>query len=463
MPFTTRRPSTSTLEALRRHATPLPGAAADDRALFDLLATARFALLGEASHGTDEFYRERAAITRRLIVERGLDAVALEADWPDAHRVSRYVRGTRRRPQRRCGAGRLQALSDLDVAQHRHARVRRVAARAQRGAARRPRGSAIYGLDLYSLFTSIDAVLALPRPRRPRTPRAGRRDRYACFERFAEDSQAYGYATAVRSRRELRAGGRGAAARAGREERRALARARAGRRRCVLPRRAERAPGEERRGLLPIDVQLRASRRGTCAIATWPKRSRRSTPSGAPSTAGRRRIAVWAHNSHLGDARATEMGDGGELNLGQLVRERHGAAPCCSASAPTTAASPRPATGTCRPSRPCGPALDGSFEALFHELGIARLRLILRGNEELAALARLALPAARHRRRLPARDRAPEPLLPGRLPRQFDAIVHLDETRALVPLDRPGSAEDRGDAPRAAPDREAPETFPSGV
>src|SRR5438552_13850289 len=93
MPFTTLRPPTSMLAAVQSHAAPLAGSAADDRELVDLLARARFALLGEASHGSDEFYRERAALTRQLIVERRLDAIAVEADWPDAYRVNRYVRG----------------------------------------------------------------------------------------------------------------------------------------------------------------------------------------------------------------------------------------------------------------------------------------------------------------------------------------------------------------------------------
>src|SRR3982751_5278883 len=85
--------SLAALDVIERHAVPLARSADNDRPLIDLLAGARFALLGEASHGSDDFYRERAAITRRLIIERGLDAVAVEADWPDAYRVNRYVRG----------------------------------------------------------------------------------------------------------------------------------------------------------------------------------------------------------------------------------------------------------------------------------------------------------------------------------------------------------------------------------
>src|SRR5215211_3116466 len=78
---------------VREAAHPLTGAARDYDPLIDFIGDARFVLLGEASHGTHEFYRERAQITKRLIVEKGFSAVAVEADWPDAYRVNRYVRG----------------------------------------------------------------------------------------------------------------------------------------------------------------------------------------------------------------------------------------------------------------------------------------------------------------------------------------------------------------------------------
>ena len=116
------------VDALRRHLHPLAGTPGDHDELLRLIGAARFALLGEASHGTREFYRERISITRRLIVEKGFTAIAVEADWPDAWRVNRYVRGLPGRRRRGAGALRLPALSRLDVAQHRGARLRRVAA-----------------------------------------------------------------------------------------------------------------------------------------------------------------------------------------------------------------------------------------------------------------------------------------------------------------------------------------------
>ena len=107
----------------------MTGAADDYDPLLELIGDARFVLIGEASHGTHEFYRERAQITKRLIREKGFNAVAVEADWPDAYRVNRYVRGRGNdRRSRRCPGG-IPAVPRLDVAQRRRARLRRLAPR----------------------------------------------------------------------------------------------------------------------------------------------------------------------------------------------------------------------------------------------------------------------------------------------------------------------------------------------
>jgi len=167
------------------------------------------------------------------------------------------------------------------------------------------------------------------------------------------------------------------------------------------------------------------------------------------------RIAVWAHNSHLGDARATEMGEGGELNLGQLVRERHGAAAALvgfsTYQGTVTAASDwdMPAE-----TKQVQRGLEGSYEALFHRVDSARFRLMLRGNAELAeALAPPRLQRAIGVIYRPETERQSH-YFHARLPRQFDALIHLDATRALAPLDSP---RDVGAAV------EPPETYPSGV
>ena len=120
------------LEAIRRDAHPLTGDHRDYDALLELVGDARIVLLGEASHGTHEFYRERARITKRLITEHGFTGVAIEGDWPDAYRVNRYVQGAAGDADAEAALGGLSSLPDLDVAQRRRARLRRLAARSQR-------------------------------------------------------------------------------------------------------------------------------------------------------------------------------------------------------------------------------------------------------------------------------------------------------------------------------------------
>ncbi len=109
-------------------AEPLAGSPNDYDSLIEMVGEARFVLLGEASHGTHEFYRERALITKRLIYQRGFNAVAVEADWPDAYRINRFVRGEGPDRRQRRRAQRVQAFPAMDVAQRRCARFRRLAA-----------------------------------------------------------------------------------------------------------------------------------------------------------------------------------------------------------------------------------------------------------------------------------------------------------------------------------------------
>jgi erythromycin esterase-like protein len=166
------------------------------------------------------------------------------------------------------------------------------------------------------------------------------------------------------------------------------------------------------------------------------------------------RLVVWAHNSHLGDARATEMGDGGELNVGQLARERFGAGAVLvgftTYTGTVTAATEWDAPAHRRHVRP---ALAGSYERLFHDTGIARFLLPLRSDPELAA----TLAAPRIERAIgviyvPETERRSH-YFRARLPDQFDYVLHFDETRAVEPLERTVLWETG----------EVAETFPTGL
>src|SRR3954465_4115324 len=177
---------------LRTFAHQLDGSDNDHRPFLELVGDARFVLLGEASHGTHDFYRERAEITKRLITEKGFNAVAVEADWPDAFRVNRYVQGLSDDPDANAA---LSGFERFPTWMWRNTVVLDFVEwlrneNAGRTANTRP---GFFGLDLYSLFNSMGAGVGYPDRVDPEAARRARY-RYSCFEHFGEDSQAYGYA-----------------------------------------------------------------------------------------------------------------------------------------------------------------------------------------------------------------------------------------------------------------------------
>jgi erythromycin esterase-like protein len=433
--------------ALRSTLRPLGKTPEDYSPLIDAIGNARFALIGEASHGTHDFYRERAEITKRLIVEKGYTAIAVEADWPDAYRVNRYVRGlSNDRNARQALSGfkrfptwmwRNTVVADFVEWLREFNKGRPAAGKA-----------GFYGIDLYSLFKSIEAVLQFLDRVDPEAARRARY-RYGCFDHYGEDSQAYGYAAAF--------GMKGTC-----EDDVVAQLAELTRNAVRLPQDSEDADElffarQNARLVKNAEKYYRTMFRGR--VSSWNLRDEHmvETISELDAHLGRhgdlQRIAVWAHNSHLGDASATEMGDAGEWNVGQLMRKHYGSQAFLlgfsTYQGTVTAASDW--DGEIERKR-VRPGLAGSYEKLFHESGTDRFMLLLRGNPELrTALAGPLLQRAIGVIYLPESERTSH-YFHARLPSQFDAMIHLDETRALEPLDAtsPASAE-------------VPETFPSGV
>ena len=434
---------------LRPHLVELSGNSHDHDALLQLVGKARFALLGEASHGTEEFYRERIRITQRLIEEKGFTAVAVEADWPDAWRVNRYVRGVSDDHDAAAALGGFQRFPSW---MWRNTQVRDFVEWLREWNAKRPQHQRVgfYGLDLYSLFTSIQEVLKYLDAHDAEEARRARA-RYACFDHAKGDSQAYGYAASygaapscedevVQQLREMnrRAGQLGAASGLERDE---LFFAQQNAR---LVHNAEEYYRTMFRGRVS-SWNLRDSHMAQTLQAL--DRHLAST-NGTPP-----RIAVWAHNSHLGDASATEMGDAGEWNVGQLARERYGADAVLVGFSThrgwVTAADDWDEPAQRKRVRD---GLEGSWEDVFHRAGFERAVLILRGND---AVRKMAM-ERRLQRAIgviyrPETERMSH-YFETTLAEQFDAMVHIDETNALQPLD---SGERRT--------TEAPETYPSGV
>jgi erythromycin esterase-like protein len=441
------REETETLSTLRSALVPLASTPDAYSPLLDAIGKSRFALIGEASHGTHEFYRERAEITKRLIREKGFTAVAVEADWPDAYRLNRYVRG---QSDDRDANQALSGFRRFPTWMWRNTVVAEFAEWLREYNARRPGSEQVgfYGIDLYSLFKSMQAVLEHLERSDPEAARRAR-VRYSCFDHFGEDSQAYGYAAAygmgkncedevVKQLIEMTRLSAGSSTddRAGDELFFAQ---------------------ENARLVKNAEEYYRTMFRGR--VSSWNLRDRHMTETirrldehlgrgGSPQ-----KIAIWAHNSHLGDASATEMGDAGEYNVGQLMRE------CCGQETFLIGFSTYTGTVTAASdwdgeieTKRVRPGLPGSYEALFHASGEERFLLLLKGDRKLrSALQERRLQRAIGVIYLPESERMSH-YFHTQLPAQFDAMIHLDQTRALQPLDA-----------RSSKGAEAPETYPSGV
>jgi erythromycin esterase-like protein len=437
------------LTGLRQHLRALPSAAAEDDLLLQQLARARLALLGEASHGTHEFYAERAALSQRLIQDHGFNAVVVEADWPDALRVNRYIC---HRSDDHDAEAALSGFERFPTWMWRNTVIREFVEWLREYNRGRPasRQVGFYGMDLYSLYTSIRAVLDYLDQADPEAAQRAR-SRYTCFDHFGEDSQAYGYAASfgmksscedevVQQLREMnRRAGEFLAGSS--DDRAELFYAQQNAR---LVRNAE----EYYRTMFHGRVSSWNLRDGHM-VETLQALEKHLGAQGAPA-----RMVVWAHNSHLGDASATEMGDIGEWNVGQLARDRWGddamLVGFSTHSGTVTAASEWDGASERKRVRP---GLAGSYEDLFHQVGEERFWLPLRANAQLGELLReRRLQRAIGVIYLPRTERMSH-YFHTRLPAQFDAMIHVDETQAVRPL-VPEPAWHAG---------EPAETYPSGL
>ncbi len=429
--------------AIREVAHPITGTATDYNPLMELIDDARLVLLGEASHGTHEFYQARADITKRLITEKGFIAVAVEADWPDAYRVNRYVRGLN---DDATGREALAGFKRFPVWMWRNTDVLNFIEWLRQYNNTLPENArkvGFYGLDLYSLYASIEAVINYLDKVDPEAAKRARH-RYSCFEHFAEDTQAYGYAAGfnlsescenevVNQLVELQQHAADYAHRDGRVA-------------------EDEFFFAEQNARLAKDAEEYYRTMFSGRVSSWNLRDRHMAGTLDALVAhldrqgGRAKIVVWEHNSHIGDARATSMGREGELNVGQLVRERYDRDPPSTSHKRRIAETWRSGfqttvlvgfstyTGTVTAASDWDephermrvrPALEGSYEALFHDTGLAYRPQTERISHYFTA----------------------------RLPEQFDALIHFDKTRAVEPLDRT-ELWDAG---------EPPETFPFTV
>jgi erythromycin esterase-like protein len=426
------------------------GSGSDFDALIEGIGDSSYVLIGEASHGTHEFYRIRAEITKRLIRERGFQAVAVEADWPDAHRVNRYVLG------RSSDSGPEQALSDFQRFPRwmwRNRDVEKFVGWLRRHNQSRDEnapGVGFYGVDLYSLYASRDEVIRYLDRVDPEAARRARQ-RYACFDHYGENEQAYGLATrfdqsesceneVVHQLSELQ---RRAFEYMHRDGFVAEDEFFSAEQNARLVRNAEEYYRSMFRGRVSgWNLRDRHMAETVYALAAWLERR-----------FGYSKIVVWEHNSHLGDARATDMSRRGEYNVGQLMRVRYPdrtfSIGFTTYAGTVTAASD---WGGDAETKRVRSALPGSWEELFHQVGESFFLQFGNDGTLSSALAGERLERAIGVIYRPETERISH-YFEARIAEQFDAVIHVDNTRAVEPLDaQTGTAPD-----------EVPETFPSGV
>jgi erythromycin esterase-like protein len=423
----------------------LVGLGAAHERLLERSRDARFVLVGEASHGTHEFYRERAEFTKRLIVEGRCAAVAVAADWPHAYRVNRYVRGV---GDDESAEEALSGFRRFPVWMWRNAVVAEFVQWLREHNDGLPDGAAkvgFYGLDLYSLYTSMDEVVGYLEDIDPGAAERAR-ERYSCFGHYGRDPRVYAYEAGI--------GGAEACEQQAVEQLLDL-------RAAAVEAALEDALDSERQFYAEMNAQLvvdaeahyRAVFRG--GHDGWNLRERHMvrTLVALVTHLGRGRAepvraVVWAHSSHVGDARATDMGQAGQVNVGGLVRERFGADETFVVGFTTYAGTVTAASdwGGEAERKRLRRALPGSWEELLHELG---KRAFLVDARELEGRSPERAVGVVYR---PETERLSH-YFHARIAEQFDAVIHIDETEALQPLERT-SEWLRG---------ELPATYPWGV
>lgn len=423
-------------ELIADAAIPL-GAFDDDAfaAAFDRFADRRVVMLGECSHGTHEFYAARAAVTRHLVEHHGFTIVAVEGDWPDAAAYDRYIRGL---PQRENAPTPFQRfptwmwrntvmpglLRDLRAINHGRNEDDR---------------AGFYGLDIYNMSGSIEAVLAYLDENDPEAA-AVARERYGCLTPWQADPATYGRAALRKGYAEC--------------EQAVVAQCR------DLLERALEQDGESFGAAMNARLVASAERYYRVmyygGAESWNLRDSHMAETLEHLLEARgpgAKAVVWAHNSHIGDARATEMGAArGEHNIGQLAREKWGEeVALIGFGTHTGTVSAATDWDGDREVKRVVPSRRDSYERLCHDSGAPRFLLDLSSDPALAR--RLSEPLLErfigviYRPETERWSHYSESVLPE----QFDAYVWFDETRALEPLTR------------HEPHDQAPETWPFGL
>jgi erythromycin esterase-like protein len=410
--------------------------------LIERIGDARYVLLGEASHGTSEYYTWRTALSRRLMEEQGFSFIAVEGDWPDSYRVNRYVKGFAD-----AGESAREVLHNferwptwmwanhevLDLVQW---------LKGRNDSLPEDRKAGFYGLDVYSLWDSLYQVLGFLRRSHPDLLPAAQRA-FQCLEPYGEDVQEYAQAT-----RWLDKSCEGAVVTL-------LADVRRNAKRYADGGREANFDAEQNAWVITnAEHYYRTMVHG--GPESWNVRDRHmaETLSRLMRHHGpQAKAIVWEHNTHIGDARYTDMADDGTINVGQLVREEHAADGVVLVGFGAHRGSVIAGRAWEAPMQKMlvPPGIDGSWEDVLHQAGPSDKLLIFQERHQSGPLARSrghrAIGVVYHP------DREWGNYVPTVLPKRYDAFLFFDESSALRPL--------REVQPHK--ERDVPETYPSGV
>lgn len=414
-------------DVIRRLALPYSGSQ-DNKPLIDRASQARYVLLGEASHGTSEFYTVRAELSKRLIANHGFRFIAVEGDWPSCYRLNRYVKGFSD-----AGADAREALRDFarwPTWMWANREIAELAEWLKAYNADKPDREKVgfYGIDVYSLWESMHEILSFLGKQDGADLEAAKRA-FECFEPFGGDEQRYGVSASWF--------GEGCE-----DEVIALLRR--------LQDRWKEAEAEDRENALSAELNAMAVKGAEDYYRTmvrhdaesWNVRDRHMVDAleklmeyhgeGA-------RAVVWEHNTHIGDARATDMALDGMVNVGQLLREKHGddVYAVGFGTYEGTVIAARAWGGPLREMK-VPPAIPGSWEERLHRIGNGdNLLLFVGGEPELDddVVGHRAIGVVYH----PERERGN--YVPSRISRRYDAFIHMDQTKALSPIEAEQLAE----------------------
>jgi len=411
--------------------------------LMERIGNARCVLLGEASHGTSDYYLWRTWISRRLIEEKGFSFIGVEGDWPDCYRVNRYVKGAL--DSGRSARSVLHAFERWPTWMWANEEIVELAEwlRSHNESVRQEKRVGFFGLDVYSLWDSLHAILGYADRLGPDAARAAR-EAFRCFQPYGDEVQEYAWATRLVDA-------------SCEDEVIALL--------TSLRRQAPDYFEDDREAYFNAEQNALVIRNAEHyyrtmvqgGAASWNVRDRHMVETLQRLLAFHgpdAKAIVWEHNTHIGDARATDMARSGMVNVGQLTRQARGSNDVVLIGFGSFSGSVIAGRewGAPMERMPVPPAREGSWEDLLHESGGDNAMLLLTDG---MSLDDEFYRTRGHRAIGVVYDPAYEAFgnyVPTILPQRYDAFLHIDSTEALHPLHM-----------AAREDGEVPETYPTGV